>query len=312
MLQSPVKIGASPSSSTSSNDIAHAAPASGTRQVQELRLESIVPNVYQPRKSFDAGSLERLAESIRAAGVMQPILVRPRRTSVGEEPRDSTSSYELVAGERRWRAAAIAGLAIIPAIVQNLSDEQSAEWALIENLQRDDLGPLERATALRTLAEKFGLTHAQVAERIGLDRSSVTNLIRLTELEPEIAALLDQRRLTLGHGKALLSIPPGPARVELARRASEEEWSVRKLERFAAANSSLNHDSKIDRVAEMDQAATPKEVGVKDLESQLTQFFGTKVELSVTGRAQQGRLIISFYGLDHFDSLMAKVGFRPR
>ncbi|MGE3108125.1 MAG: ParB/RepB/Spo0J family partition protein [Phycisphaerales bacterium] len=305
LLSAPVSV-APLRSATESTDRSRD-PADG-EAIQQISLHYLIPNIYQPRRQFEASSLERLAESIRSAGVMQPILVRPAAAS-GEgngEPR-----YEIVAGERRFRAAGLAGLPAIPAIVVNITDEESAEWALIENMQRDDLATMEKAEALRALTERFNLTHAQAAERVGLDRSSVTNLIRLTELEPEIVALLDQKRLTLGHGKALLAIASGPGRVELARRAAEEEWSVRKLERTGAVVAAGQGRAR-DAGSPRSTRALEHEAGVRDLEQQLAEHFGTKVELSVSGRGDKGRVIISFYDLDHFDSLMAKMGFRPR
>ncbi len=274
--------------------------------VQRLELKSIIPNKSQPRKQFDAASLERLAESIRSAGVMQPILVRAS---------DEAGQYEIVAGERRFRAAGLAGLGNIPAIVVDIGDEESAEWALIENMQRDDLAPMEKAWALKALTDRFGLTHAQIAEKVGLDRSSVTNMIRLSELEPEIIALLDQRKLSFGHGKALLTCPPGERRVELARHAVEDEWSVRRLER-AGATVAATAD-RVGKTPGRGASARPErklehEAGIRNLEQQLSEHLGTKVELAVGSKGDKGRVIISFYGLDHFDSLMAKMGYRPK
>jgi ParB family chromosome partitioning protein len=314
LLQAPVKV-AGPIAGKPRADIQVLTPpldepVEGSRSLTEVPVEAMVPNKYQPRRAFDQGSLQRLADSIRVAGVMQPVLVRSIGSSggVGQQ-------YELIAGERRWRAAKLAGLTVIPAIVAKITDEESAEWALIENLQRDDLAPMERAWALRSLAEKFSLTHGEVAAKVGLDRSSVTNTMRLTELEPEIVTMLDRRVLGFGHGKALLAAPPGPGRIDMARRAAEEEWSVRKLERAAsAAASAMEREpaAKTNGKPSAPERALEKEAGVRDLEQQLTQYLGTKVELSVTGKGEKGKVIVSFFGLDHFDSLMAKIGFQSR
>lgn len=304
LLSAPVSI--SPDMTTTSDSPASDAAQTSTRTVRMVLLSSLYPNKNQPRKQFDSASLERLAESIRSAGVMQPILVRAAGIS---------GTYEIVAGERRYRAAGLAGLDQIPAIVVDINDEESAEWALIENMQRDDLAPMEKARALRALAERFNLTHAQIAEKVGLDRSSVTNMIRLTELEPEIIALLDQRKLSLGHGKALLSCPAGERRVELARLAVEDEWSVRRIERAGAtvaATTPKTATSTSPSPTTRNARKLENEAGIRDLEQQLSEFFGTKVELAVGTRGDKGRVIISFYGLDHFDSLMAKVGFAPK
>ncbi|MBZ0172589.1 MAG: ParB/RepB/Spo0J family partition protein, partial [Phycisphaerales bacterium] len=182
---------------------------SGERVIA-IALEDIEPGRHQPRTRFDDTALAALSDSIRAVGVIQPIVVRPAETP---------GRYELVAGERRWRASKLAGLATIPALVRETSERSAAEAALIENLQREDLNPLERAAGLRGLVDRFGLTQQEVATRVGLDRSSVSNLLRLLELEPAISAMLETGELGLGHGKALLSAAPGQTRVELAKRA---------------------------------------------------------------------------------------------
>jgi ParB family transcriptional regulator, chromosome partitioning protein len=197
--------------------------ASGTRIVQ-IPLHLAEPNRFQPRRTFDEAQLTELAASIRSAGVVQPILVRP----------GAAGKYEIVAGERRWRACKIAGLTHVPAVLAVLSDEQAAEWALIENIQRADLSAMERAWAVRGLAERFGLSHAQIGDRLGIDRSSAANLSRLTELEQEIHELLDLGQISAGHGKVLVGMTPGPVRVGLAKQAANQGWSVRRLEQAAA------------------------------------------------------------------------------
>ncbi|HYE02438.1 MAG TPA: ParB/RepB/Spo0J family partition protein, partial [Phycisphaerales bacterium] len=200
------------------SDVVRGAQPQPTTTIREIPTTSIGPSPFQPRRVFDQDALARLAESIKAAGIMQPILLRRATAAGGPE-------FELVAGERRWRAATLAGLATVPAVVSELDDARAAQWALIENLQRQDLGAMERAWALRGLCERFGLTQAQAAERVGLDRTTVTNLIRVTELEAEVREMLDRGELSLGHGKALLAAPPGPERVGLASRAAAQRWS---------------------------------------------------------------------------------------
>jgi ParB family chromosome partitioning protein len=173
-----------------------------------LAPDAIHPSPFQPRKSFDDGDLDQLAESIRRAGMMQPVVVRP----------GASGDYELIAGERRWRAAKKIGLERMPAVVRDLPDEDAAELAIIENVQRKDLSAMERAWGFRTLADRFGLSHAQVAERVGLERSSVTNLVRLTELEQSIQDLLHTGAIGSGHGKALLALEAAPSASESRSR----------------------------------------------------------------------------------------------
>jgi ParB family chromosome partitioning protein len=273
-----------------------------------ISLERIERSRFQPRRVFDEVSIRGLAESIRASGLMQPVIVRPRSESGG--------GFELIAGERRWRAAKEAGLREIPAIVRELSDRDAAQWALVENVQREDLNAMERAWAFRSLCDNFGLTQAQVAERVGLDRASVANAVRLTELEEPIRAMIESGLLAGGHGKALLSMAAGPARVKLAQRASKEAWSVRQLEREASGAvvggraGAVGAESPSDR----GEAALLAAASRVALEKQLGEHLGTRVSLAggggVAGKGAKGRLVIEFYGLDHFDGLLAKMGFR--
>jgi ParB family chromosome partitioning protein len=262
-----------------------------------LDVTKISPGKYQPRKSFEEGSLAGLAESIGHSGVMQPIVVRP----VG------SGAYEIVAGERRWRAAVTAGLKEIPAVVRTLSDLESAEWSVTENLQREDLNAMEKGWSLKGLLQTFSLTQEQVAKRLGIDRSSVANLIRLTELEPEIADLIVSGKLTGGHGKALLVMRSSDDRVRLARQAATEQWSVRQTETTAKRLS-------IPAALRTDRPETNAHHAVlTDLERQLGQYLGTKVIIRAGSGggsgATRGTLQIEYYGLDHFDGLLRKMGF---
>jgi ParB family chromosome partitioning protein len=251
-----------------------------------LDVGLIEPSPFQPRRAVESGALEGLAASIRRSGVMQPIVVR----AVG-------GRYELVAGERRWRAAMAAGLDRVPASVRDLSDEESAEWALVENLQREDLNPVERASAFQTLSDRFGLTHGEVADRVGLERSTVANEVRLLELEGSITSLISSGLLSGGHGKALLSVLPGPGRERLAAHAARAGWSVRRLEREAR---------EMTPGAPLPQPRAER----SDLERQLSEHLGTKVKVRTDASGKRGRLTIEFYGLDHFDGLMARLGFQ--
>lgn len=280
-------------------------PAGGAGQIVYISLPQIVPSPHQPRKTFDRAQLVELGESIKSAGLIQPIVVRARARGAADGG-DEQASYELIAGERRWRAAALAGMWRVPAVVVEISDEQAAEWALIENLQRADLSAMERAEALRSLAEKFSLTHAALAQKIGLDRSSVSNLIRLTELEAPVRAMLQDGRLTLGHGKALLACPPGASRLRLAARAVEQGWSVRRLERaIAPAPAGVV-------AAQPEPGPSPRAIDLRELEKQLGEHLGTRVRIRTKGGGKRGTLAVSFYDLDHFDGLMTKIGFVMR
>lgn len=264
--------------------------SSRSHRVLELRLEVIDPGSHQPRTRFDDAALSALADSIQAVGVIQPVVVRP----------STAGRYELIAGERRWRASKLAGLATIPAIVRESDDRAAAESALIENVQREDLNPIERAEGLRGLIDRFGLTQQEVASRVGLDRSSVTNLLRLLDLEPEIRSMLESGALALGHGKVLLSMPPGEPRVRRATDAAGGGWSVRRLE------SETRNPVK---TAPGPNPADEASVEMRDLEKRLGEHLGTKVRLRADQRGR-GTMVIRFFGLDHFDDLMSRLGFR--
>lgn len=266
-----------------------------TDRVIEIDVEKIDAGRSQPRTRFDGAALSALADSIRAVGVLQPVVVRP---AVG-------GRYELIAGERRLRASGLAGRATIPAVVREMDDRTAAESALIENLQREDLNPIERALGIRGLIDRFGLTQQDVATRVGLERSSVANLLRLIELEPEIRSMLESGELGMGHGKALLSFSPGSARVTVASRAAREGWSVRRLEAEAKSGGASPIHPVVVGTGEADDGA---HVEVRDLERRLGEHLGTKVRLRA-GRGGKGSLEIRFFGLDHFDDLMSRIGF---
>jgi len=200
-----------------------AAPADEAQQLREIPTDMISPNPSQPREQFDEQALRALADSIRARGVLQPVIVRPL----------PSGAYELIAGERRWRAAALAGLRTIPAILRPNDDAASLELALIENMAREDLNPVEEARACAALTEELGLSREEVGLRVGKSRVAVSNLIRLLELPDEALAALQSGELSEGHGRALLLASDHDARRRLARAAVAEGWSVRELERRA-------------------------------------------------------------------------------
>ena len=277
-------------------DVDPIADASGTR-IMQIPLHLAEPNRYQPRRTFDEAQLAELAASIRSAGVVQPILVRP----------GTSGKYEIVAGERRWRACKIAGLTHVPGVLATLTDEQAAEWALVENIQRTDLSAMERAWAVRGLAERFGLTHAQIGDRLGIDRSSAANLSRLTELEQEIHELLDSGLISAGHGKVLVGMAPGPVRVGLAKQAANQGWSVRRLEQAAARAAEAPAGAAPE--VKIGEQAIAKATAMKDLERQLSEHLGTSVRIRASAGGKRGSLVVKFFDLDHFDGLMSKIGF---
>ena len=281
-------------------------------------VSAVVASRYQPRRVFDEAALEGLAESIRRSGMMQPVIVR----RVG----GSGGGYELVAGERRWRAAQRAGLAAIPAIVRDLDDRTAAEWALVENLQREDLNPIERARAFKRLGDEFGLTQVEIADSAGLQRSSVANFVRLLELDEVVLGMVEAGTLTAGHGKALLGEPDEGRRRALAEAAAGEGWTVRQLEREVEALAGLGEpgsgggerrsDGETQRRSVGDQGGTNpggaspsgSSPGIEDLEKRLGEHLGTRVRLKVDRSGTKGSIVVAFYGLDHFDGVMERMG----
>lgn len=241
--------------------------------VVRIPIDSIDPNANQPRRRFNQEALEQLASSIKNVGVLQPILVH----AVG-------ARYSIIAGERRWRAARLAGLSEIPAIVRDMETTMRFEAALIENLQRDDLNPVEEAMAVRGLMEQCGYTQEAVAERIGRSRPAVTNLLRLLNLPEPILAMLEDGKLSAGHARALVTLGDSAAQLRLANLAAEQGWSVRQMEKACAAQNAPKPDPKprIERPAEFSR-----------LESMARRAFGTKAELE--GDEKRGRLILRYY-----------------
>lgn len=271
-------------------------------QVLEIPLEKIEPNPHQPRRVFDSEALEALANSIREHGLMQPIVVRSRPGS---------DSYELIAGERRWRAAQSAGLGTIRAILDDASDERSAQLALIENIQRADLNPIERASGMRLLMEQFGTTQQQLAERMGMSRSGLANLLRLLDLDSETQSRVADGTLSVGHAKVLLSCEDATDREALVRRVLEDGLSVRALEE--AISAMKPGDSTVEAGGSGAPITTdthPDRVGsvVRDLERSLSEHLGTRVTLKTNRQGTKGRVQIEFYDLDQFDGLLDKLG----
>lgn len=261
--------------------------------IRELSVNQIRPNPHQPRRAFDEEALQELADSIRVHGVVQPVIV----VADGD-------LYTLVAGERRWRAAQLAGLERIPAIIRNLDSQGMTEVALIENLQRADLTPIEEAYAYKMLQEEFSLTQEAIAKRVGKSRSQVANTLRLLTLDPEIQRQVDEGLLTMGHAKLLLSVADGEKQKNLARRAIEEGWTVRELGNqlekdsggTGAARAKAQSKSRNSNEAMTDphwRAAAEN----------IQRALATRVHVHPGRDGRRGRITLEFYGLDDFDRL---------
>ena len=267
-------------------------------RLHSLPVDSLSPGKYQPRRHMDPDKLTELAESIRAQGVIQPIVVR----DLGRQQKIGSPRYEIIAGERRWRASQQAGLSEIPVVVREVDDRTVVAMALIENIQREDLNPLEEAQALHRLIEEFELTHAQAAEAVGRSRAAVSNLLRLLELPPAIRALLESRRLEMGHARALLTLSPELAS-RLASDAAEHGWSVREVEHRAQqfAHGAVPSASKKKSAGKARPSAD-----IASLENELSESLGTKVSIA-HGRAGKGRLVIHYTDLDTLDGVLERL-----
>jgi ParB family chromosome partitioning protein len=259
--------------------------------LRNLPVDALAPGRYQPRRGMDADKLTELSESIKAQGVIQPIVVR----ELGDK------TYEIIAGERRWRASKQAGLREIPAVVREVDDRTVVAIALIENIQREDLNPLEEAQALQRLIDEFDLTHAQAAEAVGRSRAAVSNLLRLLELPPAIRALLEARRLEMGHARALLTLSPELAS-KLAADAAEHGWSVREVEhraqQFAAG--------KVPAAKKSGAGKARPQADIASLETELSETLGTQVSIA-HGRGGKGRLVIHYSDLDTLDGVLERL-----
>jgi ParB family chromosome partitioning protein len=256
-------------------------------ELRHLPIQQIQPGKYQPRRHWNQEALEELAASIRAQGLIQPVVVR----ALG------ANSYELIAGERRWRAAQLAQMSEIPALVKTVDEAAVPAMALIENIQRQDLTPLEEADALKRLIEDFELTHQQAADAVGRSRAAVSNLLRLTDLPGPIKKLLDEGKLEMGHARCLLTLDEAVA-VPLARQASTLGWSVRELE-DAARRAQSQPKGKA-------RAGGPRDPNIDALERELGERFATRVELA-QGRGGRGKLVIHYHSNDELDGILGKL-----
>jgi ParB family chromosome partitioning protein len=269
--------------------------AAGARR---LSLSLLVPGKYQPRQVMDEDSLAELADSIRAQGVMQPLLVRPLAGVAGRE-----TAYEIIAGERRFRAATLAGLDDVPVIVRDVDDQAALAMALIENLQREDLTALEEAQGIDRLIREFGLTHEQAAQSVGRSRSATTNLLRLLQLPQAVQQMLHDRSLDAGHARALLPLPAAHQRA-LAQKITAERLSVRDAERLAARiQSDIAAGKKSQRSTVARNTASRDWTRVQD---QISDAIGLPVVLR-QGRGSRGELVVRFSSYDELDDVIARL-----
>jgi ParB family chromosome partitioning protein len=275
------------------------APAQARDQLTHVPVDLLEKGRYQPRQDMREESLAELADSIRAQGVVQPIVVRP----VGTPSATAPQRYEIIAGERRWRAAQMAGLADVPAVVRRVDDETAVAMALIENIQRENLNPLEEAVALSRLITEFELTHQQAAEAVGRSRVAVSNLLRLLELPDQVKTLVEHRQIEMGHARALLGLTNRRQLTEVAGLVAKKGLSVRDTEalvrrllaRLAAGESERSGRSGMER-----------DPDIKRLEGDLADKLGAKVEL-VQGAKGKGKLVISYHSLDELDGILAHI-----
>ncbi len=248
----------------------------------EISIDDIKPNAAQPRKTFDEDSLEELAESIKQHGLLQPVVVRP-----------SGSGYEIVAGERRWRAFRMAGMKTVPCLIRDLTDEEATLFAIIENMQRKDLDPIEEAEGLSNMIETYGMKQEQVSKSVSKSRPYITNSLRLLKLPPEVREMVSDGRLSSGHGKAILSLRTKDEQIRLAEKIAKEDLSVRAAEALVSAASGKKKPKK---------EPAGKSSEIVQIEDELREKLGTKVSL-VTG-AKKGKIEIEYYGREELDRLI--------
>ena len=255
----------------------------------ELPISQIQPNPYQPRTTWNEEQLQELCESIKANGIIQPIIVRKK-----------TDGYEIIAGERRFRAAGMAGLETVPVLVRQATDEEMLELALVENIHRADLNPIERAKAYQNFINSFNLTQTDAAKRLGEDRTVVANYLRILDLPTELKQMLIEGQLSMGHARAMLALPSDELRRKLANRAMAGRLSVREVERLVRKYLEGKTEEKVIK--------KEKEAHIIDLERRLQSILGTKVNIKANKRNQRGRIIIDYYSLDEFDRLTERMG----
>ena len=257
-----------------------------TAGLEQVRLDLIDPNPFQPRREFPEDSLAELAESIRASGVIQPVLLRRTAPAQGR--------FQLVVGERRWRAARLAGLETLPAIVRDLADQDALEFALAENLLRRDLNPIEVAHAYQALQDEFHLSHEQVAERLGINRSSVTNMLRLLRLPNRVQEMITREEITYGHARALLALDSEAAQLQLAARIAQHGLSVREVESLAGSRQPKHLEPTA-------KTKPPIDPNVRAAAQELERTLGTRVKIRGDGR--RGAIEISYFSTEDLNRI---------
>lgn len=279
------------SKTTAASTAAVPAAAASGETLRQIPVEELSRGEYQPRIDMRQESLEELADSIRAQGIVQPIVVRP----LGG---DGAARYEIVAGERRWRAAQLAGLAEVPAIVRSIDDENAIAMALIENIQRENLNPLEECRALDRLIREFDLTHAEAASAVGRSRAAVSNLLRLNELADRVKPLVEARELDMGHARALLAIQDPVQQFDAARQVASKGLSVRATEKLVKRMCEPPRKKK--------PAADNASADVRRLETDISDKLGARVRIE-HGAKGNGRLVISYNSLDELDGILEHI-----
>lgn len=254
----------------------------------ELSVDAIRPNPFQPRSEWNEEQLLQLSESIKESGIIQPIIVRK-----------NTDGYEIIAGERRFRAAQLAGLDTVPVLERSATDDEMLELALVENIHRSNLNPIERAKAYQRFITTFSLTQVEASKRLGEDRTVVSNHLRLLDLPQDIKQMLVDEQLSMGHARAILSLPSDELRRKLANRAMAGRLSVREVERLVRKYLDGKTEPKEKK---------EKEAHIIDLERRLQTILGTKVNIKPNKRGQRGRIIIDYYSLDEFEKLTEQMG----
>lgn len=257
--------------------------------VLELELDLIEPNRKQPRKYFDETALEELAASLKTYGMIQPIVVKK-----------SGDYYEIIAGERRWRAAKIAGMEKVPVVIKKWEEGEAFEVALVENLQREDLNPMEEAESYQRLQEEFGLSQEKIAEKVGKSRSAITNSLRLLQLDPRVRNFVVENKLTAGHARTLLPVSNGDDQFELAELVIDEGLSVRAVETMVKS-----YLAKTEKPAEKEEVPKEDEREYRAIEDELKSFFSTKVKLKPLGKRNKGKIEIEYYSDEDLERLLA-------